>query len=62
MIKELAEKKIEDAEKNYEIYSNEVVSLKEQREGIIAKFEKEKLVYRELTKSSDEAAPSLLEN
>jgi len=49
-----AEKKIAEAEKNYETYSSEVVLLEKHREEIITRFDKEKLVYRELTKAVSE--------
>ena len=52
-LKQNYEDKIKEAESNYKIYSDEVITLKSQREKIIEKFDKEKLVYRELTKQVD---------
>lgn len=53
VIKKRIEEKIVEAKKNLALYSDEVVALKSDRQGIVDKFEAEKLLYREFSEDAD---------
>lgn len=53
-VKSGIEDKITTAEKDVQVYTKEIDSLKAQREEVIKRFGEEKLTYRELTKSAED--------